>query len=132
MKGLVPPESKLDVMDQAVALHMDDTFLWWLDVNWTIWTEFCTLAALARSKGRTRWSARAILHVLRWNRMLRDSEGTWKINNHWSAPMARLYNALVGFDFFQEREPARSAAGYLIEGKQFVPTSSVEGDVNVV
>lgn len=108
--------NKLDVMDAAVAMGLPDDFLGWLDDNWAIWLEFCELAILAHSKGRTRWSARAILHVLRWNRMLRDSGAVWKINNHWSAPMSRLYNHFAGFDFFQEREPARSAAGYLIEG----------------
>ena len=106
--------NKLDTMDAAVAMHLRDDFLSWLDDNWAIWSEFCQLAALARSKGRTRWSARAILHVLRWNRMLRDSGGVWKVNNNWSAPMSRLYNHMVGFDFFQEREQIRSAAGYLV------------------
>jgi hypothetical protein len=121
----VENSNKLDVMDTAVAMHLRDDFLAWLDDNWAIWSEFCQLAALARSKGRTRWSARAILHVLRWNRMLRDAGGVWKVNNNWSAPMSRLYNHLAGFDFFQEREPWRSAAGYV------VPNSSVEDRVTV-
>lgn len=107
------PFNKLDAMDNAVAMHLHDDFLTWLDENWSIWTEFCDLANLVRARGRSHWSARAILHVLRWNRMVRDaSDATWKINNKWSAPMARLYNHMAGFDFFQEREPMRSAAGY--------------------
>jgi hypothetical protein len=119
-------DNKLDVMDAAVAMGLRDDFLTWLDDNWAIWCEFCQLAALARSKGRARWSARAILHVLRWNRMLRDSGGVWKVNNNWSAPMSRLYNHLAGFDFFQEREQIRSAAGYL------VPNSLVEEGYQVL
>jgi hypothetical protein len=118
-------KSHMDVMDTAIAMGLDDAFLGWLDANWGIWDEFCDLAELARLKGRTRWSARAILHVLRWHRMVRDSGGTWKINNNWSAPLSRLYNALAGFDFFQERNPALSAAGYL------VPSRSVDASVTV-
>lgn len=124
------PVDRAAVLATARAGQLSDDFVIWLQDNLDIWNEFCALAALARSKGRTRWSARAILHILRWNRMVSDSGGVWKINNHWSAPMSRLYNASVGFDFFQERKPARSAAGYRIEGNT-VPHRLVDGGVTV-
>lgn len=109
------PHNKLDIMDLAVAMHLSDEFLTWLDDNWAIWTEFCALAAQVRARGRSHWSARAILHVLRWNRVVRDAtDPVFKINNNWSPSMSRLYNALVGFDFFRERDPVRSAAGYRV------------------
>jgi hypothetical protein len=109
--------NKLDVMDAAVAMGLPDDFLGWLDDNWAIWAEFCALAAQVRARGRGHWSARAILHVLRWNRVVRDAtDPVFKINNNWSPSMSRLYNALVGFDFFRERELMRSAAGYRLTG----------------
>jgi hypothetical protein len=89
----------------ANAIGMDAEFMEWLEVNHAIWEEFCALAALAQSKGRIRWSARAIMHVLRWNRMLRDpTDPLFKINNNWSARMARLYNHFHGLEFFAERD----------------------------
>lgn len=76
----------------------------WLIDNLEIWAEFCHLADRMRRQ-RPRWSARAILHVLRWNRALRDaSQPVFKINNNWSALMARKYNADRGVAFFSERD----------------------------
>lgn len=80
------------------------TFEQWLEQNPKIWAEFCKLADEMRAK-RPRWSARAILHVLRWQRAMRDcTDPDYKINNNWSAQMARKYNAERGVPFFQERE----------------------------
>jgi hypothetical protein len=81
----------------------DAKFDAWLAENQPIWQEFCRLADLMRAK-RPNWSARAVLHVLRWNRALRDaSDPLFKINNNWSARMARRYNSERGVDFFRER-----------------------------
>lgn len=80
------------------------TFDTWLAANPEIWAEFCALADRMRAQ-RPRWSARAVLHVLRWNRALRDKTSPlFKINNNWSASMARKYNADRGVPFFSERE----------------------------
>lgn len=80
------------------------TFEQWLQQNPEIWREFCGLADRMR-KQRDHWSARAILHVLRWNRALRDpTDPLFKINNNWSAGMARRYNAERGVEFFHLRD----------------------------
>lgn len=79
------------------------TFEEWLAANPEIWKEFCALADKMRAK-RPQWSARAVLHVLRWHRALRDTtDPLFKINNNWSAAMARKYNAERGVQFFNER-----------------------------
>jgi len=117
---------KSEAMDHAVIIGLRQDFLTWLDVNWEIWAEFCKLAELVRARGRNHWSARAILHVLRWNRVVRDAtDPNYKCNNNWTPSMARLYNHLAGFDFFQEREQLRSAAGYLIT------SSAIDGPLHV-
>jgi hypothetical protein len=51
-----------------------------------------------------KWSARAVLHVLRWETALRDpSAAPFKINNNWSARMARRYNEIYNCHFFCTR-----------------------------
>lgn len=89
----------------AQAAGLSHAFRKWLPLNWPIWFEFVRLADKMRLRGREHYSARAVLHVLRWERALRDTTETeLKINNNKSAEMARLYNAMVGFDFFRTRE----------------------------
>lgn len=68
-----------------------DGFWIWIrtDEGKQIWHRF-ERAALRMAKKRSRYSARSIIHVLRWNTALRD--GTeFKINNNWSSGMARLW-----------------------------------------
>ena len=54
---------------------------------------FCDLAEQMRATGRRRYSARTILHVIRWHRALesdpREDEG-FKINNNYSSRYARM------------------------------------------
>lgn len=88
-----------------MTLGMRTKFVDWLKLNESIWAEFCDLASLMRGRGRTNWSARAILHVLRWHRALKDpTDNVYKINNNWSPEMARLYNHINGVEFFRNRE----------------------------
>jgi hypothetical protein len=102
------PESERERL-RRIAADLEGTpagFPAWLSDNFEVWREFAGLADTLRIKHRRKnWSARAALHVLRWQRATRETpdEG-FKINNKWSAPMARLYNAIHGFEFFRERE----------------------------
>lgn len=91
----------------AQALGLSQSFRDWLPQNWPIWFEFVRLADKMRLTGRKVYSARAVLHVLRWERALRDhTQADFKINNNRSAEMARLYNALNGKPFFNTRDKA--------------------------
>ena len=108
-QGTVTPAADADPTTRAMlyaqALGLDPAFREWLAENWEIWFEFTRLADQMRLRGRAYYSARAVLHVLRWHRALRDpTEDEYKINNRWSAPMARLYNGMCGFEFFRTRE----------------------------
>lgn len=92
-------------LEATRAAGLSTEFRVWLTLNWPIWDQFCKLADLMRLKGRAYYSARAVLHVLRWERALRDpTDHNFKINNRWSAPMARTYNAMHNLNFFQERD----------------------------
>jgi hypothetical protein len=108
-QGAITPPADADpqrrVMLYVQALGLTEAFREWLPQNWEIWFEFVRLADQMRLRGRQYYSARAVLHVLRWHRALRDpTESEFKVNNRWSAEMARLYNAMVGFAFFRTRE----------------------------
>lgn len=93
----------MDIVDTT----RDLVFETWLARNAGIWHEFCQLADKMRATGRKHYSARAILHVLRWHRALQDaSQPVFKINNNWSAQMARKYNDENNVDFFHLRDSA--------------------------
>lgn len=100
--AVVDPRARVRLM--ATALALSPNFRAWLEANWAIWFEFQKLADAMRLTGRSYYSARAVLHVLRWHRALKDStEPVLKINNNRSAELARLYNGLVDREFFRTR-----------------------------
>jgi hypothetical protein len=105
--GLTPAaiaEPRQRARDKANEIGLSVTFRDWLEENWQIWDEFSRLSDQMRLRGRTYYSARAVIHVLRWHRALRDpTETEFKINNNRSAGLARLYNALLGKEFFRTR-----------------------------
>lgn len=95
------PTRALAVVDE---LELGADFKAWLAENWLLWGEFVSLALLVRKRGRSRWSADALCHVLRWQREIRDnSDVTFKVNNNHTAKLARLFNGCNGVDFFETR-----------------------------
>ena len=103
-------EPRQRARDKAVEIGLSETFREWLEQNWAIWEEFQRLADEMRLRGRQYYSARAVIHVLRWHRALRDpTEDEYKINNCRSAAMARLYNGLLGRQFFHTRQSRGSS-----------------------
>jgi hypothetical protein len=82
---------------------MDDRFrpdfCDWLADNWHIWCAFVDQANRVWASGRTHYSARTILHWLRHESAVRETEGAYKINNNVSPDFARLYEMI-----FDERE----------------------------
>ena len=55
-----------------------------------VYREFVQLALAARRRGRERWSADAIGHVLRWQRMMSDpGDELFKISDHFICLLAR-------------------------------------------
>lgn len=83
------------------------TFADWKHTNKHIVFHLFDLADDMRRRGHKHWSIRAAMHVVRWQSAMREEpdEG-YKINNCWSADLARTYNASVGWDFFRTREGA--------------------------
>ena len=86
-----------------------DHFFEWLYDNRHIYRKFKALALQARANGQKHWSARAIIHIMRWRMRIRQrGDATFKINNNYSPGLGRLamaeYPELKGF-FSTRRHP---------------------------
>lgn len=70
-----------------------------------VYRAFVQYALRLKRAGKTRYSADAILHVIRFETDLADNAGDFKINNNFSAPLAR--KAMAEYpelkDFFETR-----------------------------
>jgi len=81
-------------------------FWYWLPKNGKVYLEFERRGLqMARSR-RKRYSVRTIVEVMRWDSDIADTEKTFKINDHYTPGMARLFMATHGAAyprFFQLR-----------------------------
>lgn len=68
-----------------------EDFADWLSANNHIWLAFVQKADAVWNRGRRHYSARTIVHVLRFESGLHEVGGEWKINNNFTPDMARLY-----------------------------------------
>jgi hypothetical protein len=68
--------------------------------------KFVELADMVRSRGFEHYSARAILHRLRWHYQIERGDVHFKINNNYSARLARWYMKIRpgALGFFQTRD----------------------------
>lgn len=86
-------------------------FAAWLRENWTIWLRFCEEADKVRRRGRGRYAARTIAEYIRHETALRETGGEFKLNDHFTPGMARLYMATRpdAQGFFETREQREGA-----------------------
>lgn len=93
----------------------------WYQKNRHIYRAFEELALKMWYSGRKRYSARTIVEVIRWNTDLRDSSKTWKLNDHFTPGMARLFieenPRCKGFFELREREHASDIGRIRHEGR---------------
>lgn len=66
-------------------------FAQWLADNGHVWIAFEREANRVWSRGRRHYSARTIVEVLRHETALADTGQDWKINDHNTPDLARLY-----------------------------------------
>jgi hypothetical protein len=81
-------------------------FFWWLRENFHIWEAF-EKQALRMAAIRSRYSARTIIEVMRWNSDLADKTTLFKINDHAIPGLSRMWMAKHGDDhpkFFEMRK----------------------------
>ncbi len=85
-----------DMMVEKFDDGYPDGFFYWLPKNSKVYREFERRALqMARTK-RKRYSARTIVETMRWTSDIADSETTFKINDHYTPGMARLFMATHG------------------------------------
>ena len=63
----------------------------WLAQNGHVWARFEQEAHKIRARGRTHYSARTIVEVLRHESVLSEADSTFKLNDHNTPDLARLY-----------------------------------------
>ncbi len=71
-------------------------FFYWLPKNSAVYREFERRALRMAQTGRKRYSARTIVEVMRWDSDIADTEKTFKINDHYTPGMARLFMGAHG------------------------------------
>jgi hypothetical protein len=77
-----------------VALHPETfptEFSEWLDDNLHVWDAFAAQALSVVNVGFKHYSARTIIEVLRHHSALTEGGGIWKLNDHTTAYLARLF-----------------------------------------
>lgn len=75
----------------------------WLLKNIGVWLSFYHCAERMWNTGRSRYGAKCVFETMRYETDARDAETTFKINNNYVSGLARLYNAVKGFEFFETR-----------------------------
>jgi hypothetical protein len=70
-------------------LHFDDSFCQYHSENPQIYAEF-EKTALKAVKYRSRFGAKAIFEIIRWNTMVSGNDG-FKVNNNYTSFYARLF-----------------------------------------
>lgn len=109
MTGLVPS----GVWDLAVASKQEfrPQFLVWLACNAHVWARFEAEASKVWHRGRRHYSARTIIEVLRHESALADTGEPWKLNDHNTPDLARLYRLVhpERADLFEIRRGGRAS-----------------------
>lgn len=78
-------------MAQAHAFQFTPDFLDYLPVNLHVYEAFEREALAVARRGHKRYSARTIIEVLRHHSALREEGGAWKLNDHYTPYLARLF-----------------------------------------
>jgi hypothetical protein len=83
----------VEVMKRNEELFCDE-FTGWLPNNLHVWDAFVGEAMKVRHKGFKHYSARTIIHVLRHHSAIQENGSEWKINDHHSPYLARLFDLM--------------------------------------
>lgn len=79
------------VLAQRNAEKFTPEFLAYLPPNRHVWVAFEREALRVVARGFQHYSARTIIEVLRHNSALAEAGGPWKLNDHFTPGLARLF-----------------------------------------
>lgn len=83
-------DKKSAIMDAGKSINMLPADIWSIQCNLNLFDAFVERAFYVVSKGRTRFAARTIVEVLRWNTTIEDTSKTFKISNNITPKMSQL------------------------------------------
>lgn len=87
------------------ANEFTEKFLVYLPDNLHVFRAFAEEALKVRRSGRTHYSARTIIEVLRHNSSLHEQGGEWKLNDHYTPYLARLFDLVhPGVSLWEKRK----------------------------
>lgn len=69
-----------------------DEFIEWFPDNEHVWNAFVLETMKVKRAGFKHYSARTIIHVLRHHSAISENGSQWKINDHHSPYLARLFD----------------------------------------
>jgi hypothetical protein len=87
LKALYIINTLLDNKDK-----FSDEFIDWFPDNEHVWNAFALEAIKVKRAGFKHYSARTIVHVLRHHSAIAEKGNGWKINDHHSPYLARLFD----------------------------------------
>ena len=100
------------------------------NVNPQIWEEFIVCASKLIKAGRKYYSARSIMHVLRWHSAV-SGEGEYKVNHNMSPYYARKWAKLFPKyeEFFRIRKSQLDMEGETDVGEDLVGATTGDSDL---
>lgn len=78
-------------LDMAEQCKYPDGFWPWFYKNQNVWNAFRIRAIRMALMGRKRYSARTIIENVRWDTEIKDSDVHFRINDHYTPGLARLF-----------------------------------------
>lgn len=128
--GLARPESVDDWRRRFEDGSYPTDFWTWLADNRHVLEAFIKTALEEKARGRARWSARSIFHVLRWQSQIAEGgQKIVKVNNNATAGLARLAPRLEpklqGF-FITRGAPNTAHGRRLVDGRRYGEREDLE------
>lgn len=96
---------------QAATRTIAERFAEWLELNPTIYAEVVRYARAAQGAGEARYGMKAIFELIRYDHRIRARSRDFKLNNDFTAPMARrvMEREPDLAEFFETRERSNDA-----------------------
>lgn len=92
---------------RANADQFTQRFLEYLPSNTHVFEAFAREALRIRASGRKHYSARTIIEVLRHQSALGEQTGDWKLNDHHTPYLARLFDLVYPGESLWEKRKVR-------------------------
>lgn len=98
-RPIPPGESRAEEIDRRAREFVE--------ANPEVWRLYCKYALELISRGWSHYSSDAVVHRIRWHHAIETTDRDFKINDHYTAPFARMFHRAypehAGFFRLRER-----------------------------